>query len=228
MAQNEPQRKKTPPGPSPNSPSLLFEYQCRSGKFIRLANRIESNRNFFARIGMLYWVRCIRVSAAAIACTSLQIEHLSSVSHCNTARLSHSLTAMQNFKDVTDFQRRQRWHAYALISNISDINSRVAPALSSKFHYIDAPDQTLSPTKFVGSARVSDKSADFVWSGPVGSGRCSGIWHLPVLFILGYRTLYFCSIVIVSSLASRLSLHCKKTAFPQSHATIRFASAAVL
>ena len=28
MAQNEPQRKETPPGPSPNSPSLLFEYQC--------------------------------------------------------------------------------------------------------------------------------------------------------------------------------------------------------
>ena len=42
MAQNEPQRKETRPGPSPNSPSLLFEYQCRSGKFIRLANRIES------------------------------------------------------------------------------------------------------------------------------------------------------------------------------------------
>ena len=41
MAQNEPQRKETPPGPSPNSPSLLFEYQCRSSKFIRLANRIE-------------------------------------------------------------------------------------------------------------------------------------------------------------------------------------------
>ena len=42
MAQNEPQRKETPPGPSPNSPSSLFEYQCTSGKFIRLANRIES------------------------------------------------------------------------------------------------------------------------------------------------------------------------------------------
>ena len=42
MAQNEPQRKETPSGPSPNSPSLLFEYQCRSGKFIRLANRIET------------------------------------------------------------------------------------------------------------------------------------------------------------------------------------------
>ena len=54
MAQNEPQHKETPPGPSPNSPSLLFEYQCRSGKFIRLANRIVSNRNFFAAIGILY------------------------------------------------------------------------------------------------------------------------------------------------------------------------------
>jgi len=42
MAQNEPQRKETPPGPSTNSPSLLFEYQRRSGKCIRLANRIES------------------------------------------------------------------------------------------------------------------------------------------------------------------------------------------
>ena len=41
MAQNEPQRKETPPGPSPNSPSLLCQYQCRSGKLIRLANRIE-------------------------------------------------------------------------------------------------------------------------------------------------------------------------------------------
>jgi len=64
MAQNEPQRKETPSGPSQNSPSLLFEYQCRSTKFIRLANRIEkidsvarieSNRNFFAGIGMLYY-----------------------------------------------------------------------------------------------------------------------------------------------------------------------------
>ena len=43
MAQNEPQRKETPPGPSPNSPSVLFEYQCRSGKFIKLANLIEKN-----------------------------------------------------------------------------------------------------------------------------------------------------------------------------------------
>ena len=45
------------------TPNLLYEYQCTSGKFIRLPNRIEkidsvarieSNRNFFARIGMLY------------------------------------------------------------------------------------------------------------------------------------------------------------------------------
>ena len=59
MAQNGPQRKETPPGPSLNSPSLLFEYQCRSGKFIRLANRIEkiesvarieSNRNFLPEL----------------------------------------------------------------------------------------------------------------------------------------------------------------------------------
>jgi len=67
MTQNEPQRQETPPGPSPNSPSLPFEYQCRSGNFIRLANRIESKKIdsaariesnrieiFFARIGMLY------------------------------------------------------------------------------------------------------------------------------------------------------------------------------
>ena len=50
-------------GPSPNSPSLLFEYQCRCGKFIRLANRIKSKKSIrqlesnrietFARIGML-------------------------------------------------------------------------------------------------------------------------------------------------------------------------------
>ena len=44
--------------------NLVFEYRCTtSSKFIRLPNRIEkidsvarieSNRNFFARIGMLY------------------------------------------------------------------------------------------------------------------------------------------------------------------------------
>ena len=33
------------------TPNLLFEYQCTSGKFITLPNRIET---FFARIGMLY------------------------------------------------------------------------------------------------------------------------------------------------------------------------------
>jgi len=64
MAQNEPQRKETPLGPSPNLPSLLFEYQCTSGQIYQIGksnrknlfgseNRIESNRNFFARIGML-------------------------------------------------------------------------------------------------------------------------------------------------------------------------------
>ena len=47
------------------TPNLLLEYQCTSGKFIRLPNRIEkidsvarieSNRieTFFAGIGMLY------------------------------------------------------------------------------------------------------------------------------------------------------------------------------
>jgi len=36
------------------TPNLLFEYQCTSGKFIRLPNRIESKKLFFARIGMLY------------------------------------------------------------------------------------------------------------------------------------------------------------------------------
>jgi len=58
MAQNKPQRKETPPGPSPNSPSLLFEYQCRSGEFIRLANRIESKLfcpNWNALVSRLSW-----------------------------------------------------------------------------------------------------------------------------------------------------------------------------
>jgi len=66
MAQNEPQHKETPPGPSPNSPLLLFEYQCRNGKFNQIGEsnqiekidsvaRIESNpiKTFFAQIGML-------------------------------------------------------------------------------------------------------------------------------------------------------------------------------
>jgi len=34
------------------TPNLLFEHQYTSGKFIRLANRIET---FFTRIGMLYY-----------------------------------------------------------------------------------------------------------------------------------------------------------------------------
>jgi len=29
------------------TPNLLFEYQCTSGEFITLPNRIESNRNIF-------------------------------------------------------------------------------------------------------------------------------------------------------------------------------------
>jgi len=43
MAQNEPQRKETTPGPSPNLPSLLFEYQCTSGQIYQIgeSNRIE-------------------------------------------------------------------------------------------------------------------------------------------------------------------------------------------
>jgi len=48
------------------TPNLLFEYQCTSGKFMRLPNRIESKKidsvariepnrieTFLARIGML-------------------------------------------------------------------------------------------------------------------------------------------------------------------------------
>jgi len=49
MAQNEPQRKETPPGPSPNSPSLLFENTLNIS--VEAANlsdwQIESNRSFF-------------------------------------------------------------------------------------------------------------------------------------------------------------------------------------
>ena len=43
---------------------------------------------------------------------------------------------------------------------------------------LGGPDQTLSETqtKSVGSTRVSDKSAYFLWSGPC---PCSGIWHGP-------------------------------------------------
>jgi len=57
------------------TPNLLFEYQCTSGKFIRLPNwiekidsvaRIESNRNFFARIRMLYREPCFRWESASM------------------------------------------------------------------------------------------------------------------------------------------------------------------
>ena len=70
MAQNEPQRKETPPGPSPNSPSLLFEYQCKSGKFIRLANRIESKKiDSVARIES----NRIKTFLPELECSSLQV-----------------------------------------------------------------------------------------------------------------------------------------------------------
>jgi len=62
MAQNEPQHIETPPGPSPNSPSHHYYLNIgvpaanlsdwRIEKIDSVA-RIESNRNFFARIGML-------------------------------------------------------------------------------------------------------------------------------------------------------------------------------
>jgi len=59
MAQNEPQHIETPPGPSTNSP--LHHYYLNIG--VQAANlsdcRIESNRNFFARIGMLQCL-CVR------------------------------------------------------------------------------------------------------------------------------------------------------------------------
>ena len=55
------------------TPNLLFEYQCTRGKFIRLPNRIVSNRNFFARIGMLYcqsmyltWIAGNRCGSASL------------------------------------------------------------------------------------------------------------------------------------------------------------------
>jgi len=71
MAQNEPQRNETPPGPSPNhrdqthrhyylnisvEAANLSDWRIESNRKNRFGseNRIESNRNFFARIGMLY------------------------------------------------------------------------------------------------------------------------------------------------------------------------------
>ena len=45
MAHNEPQRKETPPRPSPNSPSLLFEILNISVEAANLSDwRIESNQ----------------------------------------------------------------------------------------------------------------------------------------------------------------------------------------
>jgi len=50
------------------TPNLLFEYQCTSGKFIRLPNRIEKidsvvriESKLFARIGMLYWTERLKI-----------------------------------------------------------------------------------------------------------------------------------------------------------------------
>ena len=106
MAHNEPQRKETPPGPSPNSPSLLFEYQCRSGKFIRLANRIKSKKNrfgsenriesklFFARIGMLY---------GAASSSSNARENVELVRPSDTLRLRTATPGTLSDCDVTAF-----------------------------------------------------------------------------------------------------------------------------
>jgi len=41
--------------------NLLFEYQYTNGKFISLANRIET---CFARIGMLYYIAPARIRRA--------------------------------------------------------------------------------------------------------------------------------------------------------------------
>ena len=80
MAQNEPQRKETPPGPSPNSPLLLFDisveaanlsdWRIESNRKNRFGseNRIKSNRNFFARIGMLY---CLLLDHSAVVLTEV-------------------------------------------------------------------------------------------------------------------------------------------------------------
>jgi len=43
MAQNEPQRKEMPPGPSPNSPSLLFDISVQAANLSDW--RIESKKN---------------------------------------------------------------------------------------------------------------------------------------------------------------------------------------
>jgi len=62
MAQNEPQRKETPPGPSPNSLSVsgsqqrstvwsVFAINDETSRCLCQLNRIET---FFAGIGMVY------------------------------------------------------------------------------------------------------------------------------------------------------------------------------
>ena len=62
-----------------NTPNLLFEYQCTSGKFVRLPNRMESNRNFFlARIGMLYFLRR-PISPPASISSELHVQPLPNV-----------------------------------------------------------------------------------------------------------------------------------------------------
>ena len=84
MAQNEPQRKETPPGPSPNSPSLLFEYQRRSGKFIRLANRIESKlfspESECSSASRTPWVK--KQDTILLSVTSPNVYRFSKFSHC--------------------------------------------------------------------------------------------------------------------------------------------------
>jgi len=43
MAQNELQRKETPLGPSPNSPSLLFEYKCKKLNSLNMVLEAKSH-----------------------------------------------------------------------------------------------------------------------------------------------------------------------------------------
>ena len=48
------------------TPNLLFKYQCRSGKFIRLPNRIES------KLFCLNWNALLRVSNSTFLKTNLR------------------------------------------------------------------------------------------------------------------------------------------------------------
>ena len=70
MAQNEPQRK---------APSLLFEYQCKSGKFIRLANRIE------------------KIDSVARIESKLFLPELECSTSCHSANSIKSLKAYSNY-----------------------------------------------------------------------------------------------------------------------------------